>query len=199
MKQRYLQRIFNPSLYLLASFILCLTVSILVRFTFQSLDGNTHLSFIHGLVYQVYFLTGSLSILSLGSFILLVSFEISNRIYHDSVINLLKSIWQTLSMRRFLSQSEHSETVTIMDNTTVTRHNPINKHFNKMVKKVIVDVRNDKVTLIIKLPNKQQATKILKDMEVLISEEISNRNPDFYFSRPERKGKWLTFIGTKRE
>ncbi len=36
-------------------------------------------------------------------------------------------------------------------------------------------------------------------MEMLISEEIANRNPDYYFSRPERNGKWLYFIGTKRK
>lgn len=199
MKHSSFQRIFNPSLYLLASFLLCLVVSILLRFTFQPLNENIYLAFFSKLIYQIYFISSGISIISLFFFIFLVSFEITNRAYSDSIINLVKSIWQTLSMRRFLLQSEHSETVTIMDNTTVTRHNPINKHFNRMLKKVIVDVCNDKVTLVIKLPNKQQATKILKDMETLISEEISNRNPDFYFSRPERKGKWLIFIGTKRE
>ena len=51
----------------------------------------------------------------------------------------------------------------------------------------------------IRIPRTQQATKILKDMETLISEEISNRNPDYYFSHPERKEKWLYFRGATRK
>ena len=33
----------------------------------------------------------------------------------------------------------------------------------------------------------------------LLSEEIYNCNSDYYFSRPERNGKWLYFVGTKRK
>ncbi|WP_337660706.1 hypothetical protein [Streptococcus equi] len=102
-------------------------------------------------------------------------------------------------MRTFLKQSEQSETVTAIEQVKVTSYNPINKYFNRAVQKAIVDIRENKTTLLIRIPKTQQATKILKDMEVLISEEIANRNPDYYFSRPERNGKWLNFIGTKRK
>ena len=79
----------------------------------------------------------------------------------------------------------------------VTRYNPINKHFNKVAHKAIVDIREDKAILLIQIPRTQQATKILQDMGTLVSEEISNRNPGYNFSPPVRKGKWLLFIGTK--
>ncbi|WP_247593204.1 hypothetical protein [Streptococcus pyogenes] len=102
-------------------------------------------------------------------------------------------------MRIFLRQSEYSETITAIEQTKVTHYNPINKYFNQAVRKTIVDIRENKVTLLIRIPKTQQATKILKDMEMLISEEISNCNPDYYFSRPERNGKWLYFVGTKRK
>ena len=81
----------------------------------------------------------------------------------------------------------------------MTHYNPVNKHFNKAVHKAIVDIREDKAILLIRVPKTQQATKILKEMETLISEEISNRNLDYYFSRPERNGKWMYFVGTKRK
>ena len=101
-------------------------------------------------------------------------------------------------MRRFLVQSEHSDTVTTIEKAKVTRYNPVNKYFNQAVRQAIVDIRENKVTLLIHIPKTQQATRILKEMETLISEEISSRNSDYYFSPPERHGKWLYFIGTKR-
>ena len=81
----------------------------------------------------------------------------------------------------------------------VTRYNPINKQFNQTVHKAVIDIQKDKAVVLIKIPKTQQATKLLKEMETLISEEISSYNPDYYFSQPQRKGKWLFLIGTKRK
>lgn len=102
-------------------------------------------------------------------------------------------------MRSFLAQSERSEIVTTVEQGKVTHYNPIIQTFNKAVCKAVVDIRNDKTVLLIQVPTTLQATKILKEMETLISEEVSNRNPDYYFSQPERNGKWLYFVGTKRK
>ncbi len=139
------------------------------------------------------------AVIAFFSLLVLVYYEAFLRLKEDNLTNLWKSVYQTLTIRMFLRQSEHSETVTTVEQAKVTRYNPINKYFNQAVRKVIVDIRENKVTLIIRIPKTQQATKILKDMEMLISEEIANRNPDYYFSHPERKGKWLYFIGTKRK
>ena len=64
---------------------------------------------------------------------------------------------------------------------------------------MVVDIREGSASLIIPVPKSQQAIKTLKDLETIISEEISSRNPDYYFSRPERKGMDFYFIGTKRK
>ena len=48
------------------------------------------------------------------------------------------------------------------------------------------------------MPRTQQAQKLLKDMEEHIKEEISNYNPNYYFSTPLRVGNKLWFKGTKR-
>ena len=61
-----------------------------------------------------------------------------------------------------------------------------------------IDVRKETVTILLAIPRTQQAQKLLKEMEGDIKEEISNRNPHYYFSSPHRKGNKLWFTGTKR-
>ncbi|WP_241672700.1 hypothetical protein [Streptococcus salivarius] len=165
----------------------------------NSLKEITYLIFIYHFTNIVFWISLSISLISSLIFILLISREINRRQEEDNLSNLCKSIKQTLSIRIFLHQSELSEAVTTTEQAKVTHYNPVNKYFNQAVRKAIVDIRENKVTLLIHIPKTQQATKILKDVEMLISEEISNRNPSYYFSHPERKGKWLYFIGTKRK
>ena len=64
---------------------------------------------------------------------------------------------------------------------------------------MVIDIREKSATLIIPIPKSQQAIRILKDLGTIISEEISSRNPDYYFSQPERKGMNFYFIGTRRK
>ncbi|WP_241735663.1 hypothetical protein [Streptococcus oralis] len=165
----------------------------------NTIQRISYLAFFYQFVGMVSILSLFVAIVSIFLFIALTYYEVFSRLKEDRLINLWKSVYQTSSMRMFLRQSEHSETVTTIEQAKVTRYNPINKYFNRAVRKAIVDIRENKVTLLIRIPKTQQATKILKDMEMLISEEIANRNPDYYLSRPERKGKWLYFIGTKRK
>lgn len=165
----------------------------------NSLQRIAYLAFFYQFVSIVYISSLFVAIVAFFSLLALVYHEVFLRLKEDNLTNLWKSVYQTLTIRIFLRQSENSETVTTLEQAKVTRYNPINKYFNRAVRKVIVDIRENKVTLIIRIPKTQQATKILKDMEMLISEEIANRNPDYYFSRPERNGKWLYFIGTKRK
>lgn len=163
------------------------------------LRSITYLAFLYRFVSMLCIINLLVAIVSIFLFLALTYCEVFLRLKEDNPTNLWKSIYQTFTMRIFLKQSEHSETVTTIEQVKVTRYNPINKYFNRAVRKAIVDIRENKIMLLIRIPKTQQATKILKDMEMLISEEISNRNPDYYFSRPERKGKWLYFIGTKRK
>ena len=101
-------------------------------------------------------------------------------------------------MRQFLKQDEQYESMNTIENQTVTRINPILKSFNHSVLGCTVDVRKENVTVLLAIPRTQQAQKLLKEMEDDIKEEISNRNPHYYFSSPHRKGNTLWFTGTKR-
>lgn len=129
---------------------------------------------------------------------LLVIIELVQRFLKDSFWNYFKSIYQTFRMRQFLKQDEHSELVDTIENQTITRINPILKNFNQSVSRCTVDVRKESVIVLLAIPRTQQAQKLLKEMENDIKEEISSRNPNYYFSSPNRKGNKLWFIGTKR-
>lgn len=199
MKKNYYQKIFNICTLLFVVGFLCFICSILLGISISFLQSVTYLAFFYQFLSMIYNISLYVALISTASFLALVYHEIHLRLKEDNLTNLCKSIWQTLTIRIFLQQRENSETITTIEQVKVTRYNPINKSFNKTVCKVIVDIHEDKVILLIRIPKTQQATKILKGMETLISEEISNRNPDYYFSRPERNGKWLYFIGTKRK
>ena len=128
---------------------------------------------------------------------LLIIIEIVQRLSKDSLWNYFKSIYQTSLMRQFLKQDEKSESMSTIENQTVTRINPILKNFNQSILGCTVDVRKETVTILLLVPRTQQAQRLLKEMEDDIKEEISSRNPNYYFSSSSRKGNKLWFIGTK--
>ena len=99
----------------------------------------------------------------------------------------------------FLHQSEHSEVLATTEQTKMKQYNPVNKHFNRAVRQSIVDVREDNVILMIRLPKTQQAKKILNDMDTMIIEEMARYNPDYFFSPQKPAKKWTYLIGNKRE
>jgi len=138
------------------------------------------------------------SLLSLIS-VALIIIELLLRSLYDTPVNYFKSAYQTIRLAQFLRQDENSQLAFSIDNSsTVTRFNPILRKFNRATSKCVVDVRKDSVTIVIKYPKTQQAQKLLRDMEAYIKEEISSRNPDYYFSAPDRKGNKLWFKSTKR-
>lgn len=142
--------------------------------------------------------TQSIAYLLILIVIALILIELTQRIMKDSIWNYFKSFYQTLRLRQFLRQEEHSEPVMTIENQTVTRFNPILRSFNQAVSKCTVDVRKDSVSVFLKVPKTQQAQKLLREMEEHIKEEISSRNPKYYFSASNREKSKLWFTGAKR-
>lgn len=147
------------------------------------------------MVKQIIFVI-SISILTITLTLLII--ELSHRIVKDSLWNYFKSVYQTIRIRQFLKQDELSEIITFNENQTVTRFNPILREFNQSVSKCSIDIHNDEITVFMKIPGTQQSQKLLREMESHIKEEISSRNPDYYFSTPVRERNSLWFKGTKR-
>lgn len=163
------------------------------------LQKFTSLSVVTSFISMIFWLSLTMSIISSIVFILLVSYEIKKRQKEDNLSNLWESIKQTLAIRIFLHQSEHSEVLATTEQTKMKQYNPVNKHFNRAVRQSIVDVREDNVILMIRLPKTQQAKKILNDMDTMIIEEMARYNPDYFFSPHKPAKKWTYLIGNKRE
>lgn len=143
-------------------------------------------------------LSNKVSIVLLLSLVVLVGIELYQRIVSDLLLNYWKSIYQTIRLKAFLKQELTYKPIEMDGNQTANYKNPVLIQFNKAVRWLVVDIRKDNVTVLLKAPRTQQALKLFKEMEDDIREEISNRNPDYYFSSPEREGSDLWFIGTKR-
>ncbi|HFI0562651.1 TPA: hypothetical protein ACGO35_000328 [Streptococcus suis] len=130
--------------------------------------------------------------------ILVINFEIFYRLRYDSVINLVKSIQQTIALRKFLHQYQSTEILPLVELNSPQLQNPINKKFNKAVRRCFVDIQNDFVIVTLAIPRSQQAQQIFRNIESHIREELASNNPDYYFSGATRKGNQLILIGNKR-
>lgn len=199
MKTTYFQKFFDFCFSVFLTVILCTLCTVFLGFMVDFLQKFTYLSVVTSFISMIFWLSLTISIISSIIFILLVSYEIKKRQKEDNLSNLWESIKQTLAIRIFLHQSEHSEVLATTKQTKMKQYNPVNKHFNRAVRQSIVDVREDNVILMIRLPKTQQAKKILNDMDTMIIEEMARYNPDYFFSPQKPEKKWTYLIGNKRE
>ena len=204
MKKTFFQTTYNLNANLIVLALLSYLLKIGINVLIQLLE-TTKISGMQGLFttivdkltaleYYIQLLSFSLILVPA----LLVIIELVQRFLKDSLWNYFKSIYRTSRMRQFLKQDEQYESINTIENQIVTRINPILKDFNHSVLGCTVDVRKENVTVLLAIPRTQQAQKLLKEMEDDIKEEISSRNPNYYFSSSYRKGNKLWFIGTKR-
>lgn len=204
MKKSFFQNTINISMNCIVLSIFLFFVEFGLEYALSTIDSNSLLFQKEGLMIIQEKLSQIAELSHLTSQILLILattlilFEFILRLLKDSIWNYFKSIYQTILLRRFLKQEEHSKAYISLEGTTATHFNPILKNYNKAVLKCTVDIRKRKVYVLIKYPKSQQAQKLLRDMEEHIKEEISNRNPNYYFSAPNRVGSKLLFTGTRR-
>jgi len=204
-KKNFFQRTFNFTVTLLiyGLFFLCLTIGLRLLQDLMANAQSTYLSHLFEAMKQWAskgeYYTKTLAILLPLIAAVLIIIELILRLFYDTPINYFKSAYQTIRLVQFLRQDENSQLAFSIDNaSTVTRFNPILRKFNRATSKCVVDIRKDSVTIVIKYPRTQQAQKLLRDMEAYIKEEISSRNPSYYFSAPNRRGNKLWFKSTKR-
>ncbi|MDK7204172.1 hypothetical protein QP439_07550 [Streptococcus sp. UMB1203] len=204
MKRSFFQKTFNLNLNLLFFALMTFSLSYGFRVLCNQIKGSSLLNSqsvfadIQTKLRVVEQYTQSIAYLLILIVIALILIELTQRIMKDSIWNYFKSFYQTLRLRQFLRQEEHSEPVMTIENQTVTRFNPILRSFNQAVSKCTVDVRKDSVSVFLKVPKTQQAQKLLREMEEHIKEEISSRNPKYYFSASNREKSKLWFTGAKR-
>ena len=196
----YFMRSFNLILYLFLFAPICSAFGWLFNYLSVQLTNITfvNLDTVKSITDIISSVCHGFALISLLLALFLVGLEIIQRLKIDSLWNYIQSVYHTFLLRHFLFQRERVQKISNLEHQTVTTINPIHNGFNRAVRKCIVDIRKDAITVFLKVPRDQQGQKILKDTGVQLKEEIVIQHTDYYFSSPVRVRNQLWFIGQKR-
>lgn len=189
----YFHIAFNLIIFLLPIWIVSCIINLMMQqISIQNVEkflflGNTKFFDYIRLLYESAGILNTIIATSVLLIIVLMMIEISLRIFKDSPINLLVSIYKTIEMRWFICK---------VNNDTLER----NKFtiYNNVVSHCTVNVQNQSIIISLRLPVNVDSVKLYKQAEPIIFEEIVNNNPNYYFSSPMRVGRWMQIIGSKR-
>jgi hypothetical protein len=198
--KNYFIRSFNLILYLVLSTPICSVFGWLFNFLSVQLANISfvNLDSVKNITDTISSVSHKSALISLLLALLLTGLEIIQRLKTDSLWNYIQSVYHTFLLRHFLFQRERVQNISNLEHQTVTTINPIHKGFNRAVRKCIVDIRKDTITIFLKVPRDQQGQKILKEMEAQLKEEIVSQHADYYFSSPIRVRNQFWFTGQKR-
>ena len=192
MKKSFFLKTFKINGYLLTLLAMLAVVNLPTRFIVSFLKSEPNPSLIQytQFLYEwlsigLKWLDGATEITALILFLLVLP-ELITRLTRDSLINWGKSIWLTYRLRKFLLRKVQFNDES---DSTVAMH-------NKSIRSAIIDIREDTVVFLMKLPNDYQAQKSVIDTRDILREEISNRFPYYVFSNFDRFKNWLQIEGT---
>ena len=196
----YFMRSFNLILYLFLFAPICSAFGWLFNYLSVQLTNITfvNLDTVKSITDIISSVCHGFALISLLLALFLVGLEIIQWLKTDSLWNYIQSVYHTFLLRHFLFQRERVQKISNLEHQTVTTINPIHNGFNRAVRKGIVDIRKDTITIFLKVPRDQQGQKILKEMEAQLKEEIVSQHADYYFSSPIRVRNQLWFTGQKR-
>ena len=200
MKKTYFMRVYDILIYLFLFAILTVMFSKLFDLLniaisqIDIIDMRNVTSYITVISNGLYQLTFYLLVLAL----ILIVIDLIIRLLKDQLTNHIKSVYHTMVLRHYLKQDVDTTSSKDWQQKGETKTNSVERYFNKVVGKSIVDVRQNEVRVAIKSPRKQQAHEILKTIEPQIHEDITHMHPNYYFSASQRHHHYLWFIGHKR-
>lgn len=192
MKKTYFMKTINLMFFNLFTAILFLLIATLLKLTISSnlivtssLNGTFYNSII-SLLHEVNFILFATGLILMMLVALLISIELYFRFKKDSIQNWIYSIFATIRIRRFLTIRKSTDKVSTDDT----------KAFNKAVNKIVIDVNNDLVKILIDLPLHANVHEIMISRQTILKEEITNSFPEYMFSNFERHYHSLWLIGT---
>lgn len=200
MRKTYFMRVYDIIINLFLFGILTVTASklfFLLNFIVSQIDiidmrnVSHYITVVSNCLYQ-------LSFYLLGLALMLIIIDLILRLLKDQLTNHIKSIYHTMVLRHYLKQDIDTKSSKDWQQTGETKTNTVERYFNKVVGKSLVDIRQNEVRVAIKIPRKQQAHEILKTIEPQIHEEITHLHPEYYFSTSQRHHRYQWLIGHKR-
>lgn len=138
MKKSYFMRILNITIFLFVTALFALFLVFLSNHIITSLD-KSDITFIRqasNVVKTIIMFISRLGMLSATVAVLIITVEIISRFKSDKIINYFKSVYSTMLLRHFLTQTERTEKVMTIEGQTITTYNPINNTFNRAVESV---------------------------------------------------------------
>ena len=140
MKKTFFQKSYNLISSLLfvglISFILSFAFNLLVKLfgDFDIPSLNSFIIIIQNKLILLGSYTSQIATILVLVAVSLIIVELTQRMINDSILNYFKSVYQTIRLRQFLRQDDKSESAITIDNqTTITKFNPILKNFNQTV------------------------------------------------------------------
>ncbi len=159
MKKTYFIKTFRINNCLIVTAILSIMVRILLEIMNILLlsDENSNLiDYTQFIKKYVLLFENSLDktiLIVLALLLLLILPELVFRITKDSLLNYIKSYWITFRLRKFLIKQTNYEIE--IDSKT--------QKYNLAIQKAVIDIRNDNILFIIKLPNDHEIQKSITD------------------------------------
>lgn len=200
MKKSYFMKVYNMVQFLVLLLFLTTAFSAMLEIltvTCQNIDKT--FPYINQIINGIQRTSQTVSLINTVLPIVLIILalpEVIKRIPNDSLLNLGKSIVGTYQFRRFLKQHQNNSKDDL--NTETQSINMTISSFNKSVNKCVLNVSNDKLELLIKVPKEAQSQIILKQNEEQIKEHIASLYPEYIISTFERNKYNLWLIGTKK-
>lgn len=116
--------------------------------------------------------------------LILISPEFINRKRKDSLKNLVISIRATKKIQKYLSFHEFEKEEAF-------------KKYNRCIKTSVIDVREQNIIFILKVPNDMTIQKLVLGFKESLRNEIVNQFPDYAVSDFTRQKNYLKLEGTK--
>lgn len=149
----YFMRSFNLILYLFLFAPICSAFGWLFNYLSVQLTNITfvNLDTVKSITDIISSVCHGFALISLLLALFLVGLEIIQRLKTDSLWNYIQSVYHTFLLRHFLFQRERVQKISNLEHQTVTTINPIHNGFNRAVRKCIVDIRKDTITIFLKV------------------------------------------------
>ena len=157
MRKTYFMRVYDIIIYLFLFAILTVMFSKLfdlLNIAISQIDiidmqNVTHyITIISNGLYQLTFYL-------LGLALMLMVIDLMIRLLKDQLTNHIKSVYHTMVLRHYLKQDIDTTSSKDWQQTGETKTNAVERYFNKVVGKSLVDVRQNEVRVAIKIPRKQ--------------------------------------------
>lgn len=186
MRDTHFVKTINLEIYNLVAFVFMFLITILMKnVIYSDLKSLTFLGTNNIILEAIGRIIFYLELITLILFLLnciWAVIELIDRYKHDKVKDLFESILQTFKIRRFLIQKPQFDLNVNKDKSGLWNSPSVISLFNKSARKAVLDIRKDKVLLVIPDFHSVQAQNLFNFIKAEVKNEVGIYNPEVFFS-----------------